>query len=207
MNATKQKILVKSLVLFNDQGISSVSLRTIADEAGISVGNLQYHFKKREDIVEALYFQLVDKMNNVFTLDEKEILRSFFLAAKEIISVMYAYQFFLLDFVTVVRNNQRIKKHYAELSKQREHQFLMIVDVLISEGLFRKEFIENEYKTLFKRTEVLSNFWFSSVLIQAAKLPSKTIEAYSLIASQSIYPYLTEKGRKEYAELFPEQLL
>jgi len=46
MSATKQKILKQSLQLFNELGISNVSLRDIADEAGISVGNLQYHFKK-----------------------------------------------------------------------------------------------------------------------------------------------------------------
>jgi len=36
MNDTKQKILAKSLKLFNHRGVSNVSLRDIADEVGIS---------------------------------------------------------------------------------------------------------------------------------------------------------------------------
>ena len=77
MNATKQKILMKSLELFNTSGISKTSLRTISDEVGISVGNLQYHFKKREDIIEALYFQLVAKMNSIFFIPTDDLLKSF----------------------------------------------------------------------------------------------------------------------------------
>ena len=41
---TKQKILDTSLELFNKNGISNVRLQQIADETGISLGNLAYHF-------------------------------------------------------------------------------------------------------------------------------------------------------------------
>ena len=54
---TKEKILNASLKLYNSKGVSNVSLRAIADEVGISVGNLQYHFKKREEIVINIIFQ------------------------------------------------------------------------------------------------------------------------------------------------------
>ncbi|MEO7308888.1 MAG: TetR family transcriptional regulator [Chitinophagaceae bacterium] len=37
---TKQKILNASLHLFNENGISNTRLQQIADETGISVGNL-----------------------------------------------------------------------------------------------------------------------------------------------------------------------
>ena len=63
MSETKLKIIKQALLLFNNNGTANVSLRAIAKETGISIGNLQYHFKKREDIIEALYFQLVDKID------------------------------------------------------------------------------------------------------------------------------------------------
>ena len=73
MITTKQKILSQSLHLFNSHGVSNVSLRMIADQSGISVGNLQYHFKKREDIIEALYFQLVENLNKLLELAKKSL--------------------------------------------------------------------------------------------------------------------------------------
>ena len=207
MNATKQKILLASLALFNNRGISNVSLRTIADTAGISVGNLQYHFNKREDIVEALYFQLVDKIDCIPLTRTDDLLKSFFNISVDIFTILYEYHFFLLDFVTITRRNQKIKQHYSQLSKQRELQFLEIVDVYIKNGLFRDEVLKNEYQHLFKRTEVISNFWFSSTLIQGDTLQEKAIQEYSLLISQSIYPYLTDKAKSQYATIFPSQLV
>ena len=207
MNATKQKILVKSLTLFNNSGTSNTSLRTIADEVGISVGNLQYHFKKREDIIEALYFELVEKMDAVFFIPSDDLLKSFLNISKEIITILYEYNFFLLDFVTITRKNQKIKKHYSQLSKQREIETLKMVALLISNNLFREELLKNEYSNLFKRIEVISNFWFSSVLIQADSLHKASIQEYTLLISQSIYPYLTAKAKKQYLNLFPSDLI
>lgn len=207
MNETKQKILVESLRLFNDRGISNVALRNIADELGISVGNLQYHFKKREDIIETLYFQLVGKMESIFFIGANDLLESFLKISTEIISILYEYHFFLLDFTTITRRNQKIKKHYSELSKRREDEFLKIVDIFIENGLFRKEMLKNEYANLFKRVEVISNFWFSSILIQAEEVSKESVEEYSLIISQGIYPYLTDEAKNRYASVFPSHLV
>ncbi|PCJ64893.1 MAG: hypothetical protein COA58_11510 [Bacteroidetes bacterium] len=205
MNDTKQKILLASLWLFNDRGISAVSLRTIADKVGISVGNLQYHFKKREDIIEALYFQLVKEIDSIIFINDDDLLKSFFNISTEMFTILYEYHFFLLDFVTIVRNNKKIKSHYAELSQHREKQFLETAEVMIEKGLFREASLEKEYHNLYKRTEVISNFWFSSILIQADVLSEEAIRQYELLVSQSIYPYLTEKAKNQYVNIFPRQ--
>jgi AcrR family transcriptional regulator len=202
MNDTKQKILTKSLELFNSKGIYKTSLRTIANEVGISVGNLQYHFKKREDIIEALYFQLVKKMDSIFLISGDDLLKSFLNISKEIITTFYEYNFFLLDFVAITRKNQKIKIHYSELSKRREIETLKMVVILIDNNLFREELLKNEYQNLFKRIEIISNFWFSSVLIQANHLSTDSIQEYTLLINQSIYPYLTDKAKIQYANLF-----
>lgn len=207
MNETKHKILIKSLKLFNTTGISNVSLRNIADEVGISVGNLQYHFKKREDIIEALYFQLVRKIDNVFVISTDDLLKSFLNISIEIYKILYEYNFFLLDFVAITRRNQKIKSHYSELSKRREIESLKVIDVLIKNGLFREELLKNEYRCLFKRIEVISNFWFSSILIQADVLSKESIQEYSILISQSIYPYLTDEAKNQYVNIFPSQLV
>jgi len=207
MNETKHKILIKSLKLFNTTGISNVSLRNIADEVGISVGNLQYHFKKREDIIEALYFQLVGKIDNVVVISTDDLLKSLLNISIEIYKILYEYNFFLLDFVAITRRNQKIKSHYSELSKRREIESLKVIDVLIKNGLFREELLKNEYRCLFKRIEVISNFWFSSILIQADVLSKESIQEYSILISQSIYPYLTDEAKNQYVNIFPSQLV
>ena len=51
--STKIKIIETSIKLFNQQGTQNVRLQQIADEAGISVGNLAYHFHDKKKILKS----------------------------------------------------------------------------------------------------------------------------------------------------------
>ncbi|UWD49400.1 TetR/AcrR family transcriptional regulator [Clostridioides difficile] len=51
-NKTKKDIILTACNLFNIHGYNSISMRDIANELGISVGNLTYYFKKKEDLIE-----------------------------------------------------------------------------------------------------------------------------------------------------------
>ncbi|MCH2044612.1 MAG: TetR/AcrR family transcriptional regulator [Saprospiraceae bacterium] len=204
MNKTKQKILTHSLELFNTLGISNVALRDISKKAGISVGNLQYHFKKREEIVEALYFQLVEKIDKIIIEKNKDLLTAFSSISVAIIHYFFEYRFFFLDFVTITRNNPKIKAHYAQLSKRRKQEFSQMIHILIEHNILREELIENEYLNWYKRMEVISNFWFSSVLIQNDSLEKASIDEYLILVNQSLFPYLTNAARETYKELFEQ---
>ena len=50
----KTDILETARKLFNEQGYNGVSMRDIAGALGISVGNLTYYFKRKEDLLEAV---------------------------------------------------------------------------------------------------------------------------------------------------------
>ncbi len=50
----KSEILDTAGRLFDESGGNAVSMRSIADALGISVGNLTYHYKRKEDLIEAV---------------------------------------------------------------------------------------------------------------------------------------------------------
>ena len=52
MKKTKERIKDKARELFNVQGMSDTSLRNIAQALGISQGNLNYHYKVKQDLVD-----------------------------------------------------------------------------------------------------------------------------------------------------------
>ncbi|WP_107037937.1 TetR/AcrR family transcriptional regulator [Brumimicrobium mesophilum] len=203
MKNTKERILETALNLFNSDGLSQVTLRTIADKMGISQGNLNYHYKKREFIIESLYFQLVSKIEEeMFKNDATDLgLATLFSMSSSIMKNFFDYRFFMLDFVQIMRENEIIKAHYLELSKSREEQFSSLFDVLIRKDILLTETLENEYFFLYKRFEILGNFWISSAEISTHKLSKKMIVEYSELINQAIFPYLTDKGRGVYFEL------
>jgi len=55
--STRDLILDVALVLLNDRGESVVTSVDLANEMNISPGNLYYHFKGKEQVVEELYAQ------------------------------------------------------------------------------------------------------------------------------------------------------
>lgn len=50
----KLEIIQIAKKLFNERGYNDVSTQNISDALGISKGNLNYHFKRKEDILEAV---------------------------------------------------------------------------------------------------------------------------------------------------------
>ncbi len=203
MSIIKDEILKCSLRLFNEHGISQVSLRNISSEMGISLGNLTYHFKKREEIVDALYLNMVGKLNEVINehLGMKNQFQLLFEIPNVILSNFYEYRFLMLDFVLITRNHTGIGNHYRKLVEEREHQFEMLINDLVETNLLREELFDNEYKYLFKNLRIVSDFWLSSSSIDKNGQTSKkdVLEGTQLLEN-IIFPYLTHKGRSAFLE-------
>jgi len=203
MSSTKKKILNASRKLLNQQGLAAVSQRTIATHLGISPGNLTYHFKKRSDIIEGLYFELVEEIDQEFlnVNMSKGLLAGLYQLTQKSMEIFFEYRFMMLDFIQVMRENPTIKKHYLKLMTQREEQMQMFFQMLIQSSLMREEEIENEYQNLIRRMMILSDFWLASAEINREKMNKKQVEKYLTITSQVIYPYLTAKGKREYRKI------
>ncbi|MCH2021950.1 MAG: TetR/AcrR family transcriptional regulator [Saprospiraceae bacterium] len=199
---TKSLIVDTALKLFNKMGLSKVTLRTIAKDMGISQGNLNYHFKKRKDIIETLYFQLVCKMEQNFHShsDEALTIKNFFNRMQEIMKQFYAYRFFMLDFVQIMRENKVISSHYQQLTVLRQKQVMGIFKGMIDKGIMRNEEIKDEYLNLYIRMNIMGDFWLSSA-ITTQDLSPKLIDKYIHIIFQEFYPYLTPKGKEQFSSI------
>jgi AcrR family transcriptional regulator len=200
MKNTREKILKASLQLFNEQGMVNVSLRQIAQELKISQGNLNYHFKLKEDIVKALYFQLVSEMDSKMNSMQATAngLESLYKSSLQTMKIMYDYRFILIDFIHLMNENNEIKAHYGGLMKIRNEQFQLIFQLLITIDILRPPEFENEYQRLYQRMNIIGDSWIN---IYATFDSSNNVKYYCDLLFEMIYPYLTENGKKEYQNI------
>ncbi|MET0467324.1 MAG: TetR family transcriptional regulator [Aeromicrobium sp.] len=52
---TRQSIIDAAMRLFRDRGYDKATMRAIADEAGVSIGNAYYYFSSKEHLIQAYY--------------------------------------------------------------------------------------------------------------------------------------------------------
>ena len=200
---TRDRILHTALELFNNYGVPNVTLRRIAAEMNISQGNLNYYFKKREDIIEALYHQLMITFNSEKSkLDTEEMDMQFILdSTLSGMSVLYAHRFLMIDFNQNMRENPKIHGHFIELERIRKVTYLNSFDIAISRGIMRPPEFEGEYENLTDQIRVFSDFWIASAEIYNEPKGEATVQRYHQLLVEMFYPYFTEQAQKAFLEM------
>lgn len=206
MADTKKKILDTSRDMFNQIGYGQVTIRMIAMELNMSSGNLNYHFRKREDILEALYFEMVAVFDaRLQTLDSRSITLK---VAKEdmqsSMTRMVDYKFFWTDLYNLLMLNARIKDHFENAHKERIKGYAVLFKMLQGDGWLKEPGFEKEFHFLAERMINQSNTWlYASSLEVKNEISPAYIDRMSTQLLAMLYPYLTDLGIQEFQALFP----
>lgn len=115
---TRKRILVASLLLFNDQGEPSTTTNEIADTVDISPGNLHYHFRKKSELVEALLLEFQADARRVLQPPESTqgSLDDFWVFLHQLLELTTAYRFLLRDMESLTATYPKVGialKHFA----------------------------------------------------------------------------------------------
>jgi AcrR family transcriptional regulator len=122
---SRAQILDAALKLFSHRGYGATSVRDIAEEAGLSKGNVYHHFPDKETIFRELldqYFQAMSQPDFPFnaalaTGEFPENLETLGKATRESVARYRAYV--ALIYVDVVEfDGSHIRKFYAEMSNR-----------------------------------------------------------------------------------------
>jgi AcrR family transcriptional regulator len=203
MNKTKQRILKESRALFNELGYTQVTIRMIALRLKMSSGNLNYHYKKREDILEALYFEMVTHFDNrINELPKTEVsISQIKNDIQESMQRMIAYQFFWTDLYTLLNSNAKIKTHFQKVYSERINGCYLLFEKLENQNLIKKPKFLSEYKFLAERMISFGNTWLYSTKLYIDTINQKDIQHQVSILLTMLYPYLTHEGKKAYEVL------
>lgn len=198
---TRDKILQTARQLFNEYGVPNVTLRRIALELKMSQGNLNYHFKHREDIIEALYFELLETFNEEKSkLDTSKMDFQFIMdSIKAGMEALFKYRFLMIDFNQNMRENPQLHSHFKELEGIRKQTYLHAFRLAIESKIMRSPMFEGEFEGLNERIRVYSDYWIASSAVYQED-PTTAVEKYSSLLVEMFFPYFTEEAQQTFLQ-------
>ena len=193
-NKTKDKILISSLVLFNEDGFNNVTTALIAKQTGILEGSLWYHFNSKKDIV-SMHIKVLEKVffsanQQIKSKNFETIINEFF----QSYNIIWDFRYILRDnFLKTFEGDESILKSITEinnyLDKWAENRILHSIE----SGLI--EINSKEIENLSEIILVIGRYWLD---FSMKKYPGVNINLLRLKGLKHIItilnPYLNPMG-------------
>jgi len=205
MKNIKIKILEKAKELFNNKGVSNVSIREISREVGISHSNLIYHFKDKNALLNSLHEQI---LQHAIALNQEisnvtSTLKSLFISTTKGFDIIYDFRFFMIDFNFILRENEPLHNRIQEIEGLRFLMYQGKILKMMDENILREEEFTGEYDLLIKQIRIFSDYWLSSAQVYETDIKS-SIRTYAKLLLMLFYPYLSVDGKRIFHELLKE---
>ena len=192
---TRQRILDAALAMFNSQGEPHVTTNHIADELEISPGNLYYHFRNKDDIIEQLFARYEERMDAALTppTDRLPGLEDIWLQLHLVFECIWDYRFLYRDLVDILSRNRRLRLRFARILKRAADNATSGMRGLVQAGVMRASAAEVEATAT--NILVLATFWLNYASVRGDKDENEAIRRGIVQVMMLLSPLLRDADR------------
>ena len=200
---TRERILAASLALFNARGEANVTTGVIADELNISPGNLYYHFRNKDQIVERLFERFEERISLAppAPAPGPEAIEDLWLYLHLMFEAIWDYRFLYRNLDDIVGRNRRLREHFNRIVDAKLSAVSGLCDQLVSAGLMRAG--PAEIRALAENVLVVATYWFNYRAIRGrhedADASDSGAGAFQVMAL--VGPYLVGEARRHLESL------
>lgn len=188
--------------MFNKFGFVNVRLQYIADEVGISTGNLAYHFKTKDEIIEQLYTQFREVQQQLHAdLRAVPIFVNIDYHIENTFELQKQYSFFYTDAIEVIRAYPSIKKAYREHIQWQAFQLEHMVQFNISRGALFLPEAPDSPSLLANRYLLCMEQWLNFERLKGQELSAIQSSSFKESIWGILTPYFTQAGKYEHSQL------
>jgi AcrR family transcriptional regulator len=167
---TRERILALSLRMFNEIGEPNVTTSAIADEMNISPGNLYYHFRNKEDIVNALFEDFereIDKVLDAATGGERASVEDAWFLLHLLFETIWKHRFLYRDLNDLLSRNRRLESYFNQLLERKSRAALALCNALAARGELMAS--PREIEALATNMVVVATYWLSYEYVSNAR--------------------------------------
>ncbi len=192
---TRQRILDASLAMFNAQGESNVTTNHIADELEISPGNLYYHFRNKDDIIEQLFGGYEQRIDTALAQPSGRLpnLEDIWLQLHLVFECIWDYRFLYRDLVDILSRNRRLRIRFARILKRADDSAHQVMRGLSRAGVMRASGAELDAAAT--NILVIATFWLNYSAVGGEKDEQVAIRAGIVQVMMLLAPFLRDAER------------
>lgn len=209
---TRERILELSLRLFNEFGEPNITTTVIAEEMNISPGNLYYHFRNKDDIVNSIFAQFEAEMVRMLSVPsgQRSSMADVWRYLHELFELVWRYRFFYRDLNDLLSRNRTLELQFKVILDHKIKLARQLCDRLRGEQAL--EASESEISALATNMGVVATYWLSYEYVrnprrygeQQAVADALSRGAYQVLSM--IGPYLRGEPRRSFQQLSEEFL-
>jgi AcrR family transcriptional regulator len=186
------RILDTALALFNEAGTAPISTNHIAAAASISPGNLYYHFRNKEQIVQALFERLFDTYERVCVLpqgraptlaDLRHLVRVNF-------DLLWEYRFAYRELAALLRRDAVLRERWLEVRRRGYMGFRELVAAFVTAGVVAAPADVAAIDRLADLCWLISAFWLPGLEVSGQPVDAPQLEHGVALMLQVINPTL-----------------
>lgn len=191
---TRERILSTALDLYNQLGTSAVTTNHIAAGAGLSVGNLYYHFKNREEIIRALFDLNMEATKEAFRIGPETQI-SLTLLEQMVVSnyeILWRYRFFYRELIVLLNRDLVLADTFRAHRGYGFSSFERLLGAFSQMGVL-KPLASDEARTRLAMTVwLVSEFFIQFLESHTSEFPVDFVAQGSGLLRQVLEPYLAE---------------
>jgi AcrR family transcriptional regulator len=127
---TQKLILDTAVDLFNLHGTAQISANRIADTCQLSRGHLYYHFKRKEEIIHAIYAQIATEMKHNDDL-KKPTAHHLLEMFHRYLGLVWRYRFFYREMTALLATDPALQQSFSKNRRQRTQVVIQFFAALI----------------------------------------------------------------------------
>lgn len=200
---TRDKIVHASLKLFNRYGERAVTTNHIADHLNISPGNLYYHFRNKEDIIQSIFTLYIDFITHSIEPPKENQSAEEFLTTycKQVSESIWRFRFFHASMPGILYRDDELHRQYLDAHETLAERASAALVHLKKEAVIEIE--AEDIPDLVELMRLVTGFWVSYTMANSMKgrfTRARVDQGVSRLISL-ISPYGTAKGTEIFANL------
>ena len=200
---TQERIKAKAISLFNEFGTGNISIGRIASEAGISRGNLQYHYADKQELIRAIYQDIAREVLSNWEGDDRQpTVRHMAEMFVRQFDYVWRYRFMYREMVGLIRADAELALRVRDNRARRIEAVIKFFKALVKNRVLKKTRGDESLRYLVMVTWIFCDNWLNFIEIQGNEINSEILqEGYDHII-EMLYPYLTRQAQESIYESY-----